>query len=188
MLIYRVKYTESESDIKNNDFFYKNTKQSKILSNFWRMFETSKNIKNNSIFYFVLCIICIIYFLYFLMFVNFVSLYILDFYLYTRIRVGLFMSWCRVSICKWPPTNHNKQKCTCLFSSPGLSDLFWAPPHWFSAVRKYAQHGYINVRIIWLAKKATTNQIAWAYLSVSVLGPSFQVFCFKQCPKVSRGF
>ena len=28
-------------------------------------------------------------------FVNFVILYVLDFYLYIRIRVGLFMPWCR---------------------------------------------------------------------------------------------
>ena len=32
---YRVKYTESESDIQNNNLLYKNTQNAKTLSNFW---------------------------------------------------------------------------------------------------------------------------------------------------------
>ena len=41
-LKYRVKYTESKSDIKNYNFFYKNTKNAKLLSNFWKILENRK--------------------------------------------------------------------------------------------------------------------------------------------------
>ena len=91
MFPYRVKYTESESDIKYFNLFYKNTKNAKILSKNWKAFENRK-IK------FLFCIMYKLYNSYFVFFVNFVNFVILgfwDFYLYTRIRVGLFMSWCR---------------------------------------------------------------------------------------------
>ena len=42
MFPYRVKYTESESDIKNYKFFYKNSKNAKILSKFGEIFEKWK--------------------------------------------------------------------------------------------------------------------------------------------------
>ena len=59
---YRFQYNESESDIKDYNFFYKNTKKAKALSNiwlflyFWENFENSKISKHTIIFYFVLCI------------------------------------------------------------------------------------------------------------------------------------
>ena len=37
MFRYRVKYTESKSDIQNYSLFYKNTKNAKILSKFWKV-------------------------------------------------------------------------------------------------------------------------------------------------------
>ena len=46
MFSYRVKYTESESDIQNYTFFYKNTKNAKILSNFGNFLETNRKIEN----------------------------------------------------------------------------------------------------------------------------------------------
>ena len=48
MFPYRLKYTESESDITNYNLFYSNTKHTKILSKFWKLFENLKV----SIFYF----------------------------------------------------------------------------------------------------------------------------------------
>ena len=54
MFPYRVKYTESESDIQNSNVFYKNTQNTKIFQNFW-IFEY-RTISN---FYFVSCINCI---------------------------------------------------------------------------------------------------------------------------------
>ena len=94
MFQYRVKYTESESDIKNYNFFYKNTNNAKKLSIFrnFRKIEKFKKIK---------MLFCIMYKLYnsiliiFGTFVSFVIFGFLDFYLCTRIRVGLFMSWWR---------------------------------------------------------------------------------------------
>ena len=43
---YRVKYTESESDIQNYNFFYKNTPKAKILSNLFNIFEQIEKIQN----------------------------------------------------------------------------------------------------------------------------------------------
>ena len=63
MLPYRVQYTESESDITNYNFLYKNTKQVKILSiflNFWGQFQKSEIFKNSN-FHLVLCIRSIIH-------------------------------------------------------------------------------------------------------------------------------
>ena len=64
MIPYRVKYTESESDIKNSNWFYKNTQKVKILSVFYKNgnFQKSKNFKNSH-FYLVLCIRSIIHIL-----------------------------------------------------------------------------------------------------------------------------
>ena len=59
---YRVQYTESESDIKNYNFLYTNTKQAKTLSknimffSFFGIFQKSKNFKN-PIFYFALLVV-----------------------------------------------------------------------------------------------------------------------------------
>ena len=61
MLIYRVKYTEPESDIRNYNFFYKNTKQANIFSNILKLFEKSE-IK------FVFCIMYKLYNSYFVTF------------------------------------------------------------------------------------------------------------------------
>ena len=67
MFLYRVKYTESESDIKNNDLLYK------IDQTHQNPFEMLENVGNfqkkmkNTSFYFVICIICFT-----LYFVNFV--------------------------------------------------------------------------------------------------------------------
>ena len=65
MLIYRVKYTESESDIKNYNFLYKKKKQNTF--DFVEMLRKVENIKKQkTIFYFVFCINCIIHILEFL--------------------------------------------------------------------------------------------------------------------------
>ena len=52
MLIYTIKYTESESGIQNYNFFYKNTKNAKMFSNFWKK---SKKTKRFNIFKILFC-------------------------------------------------------------------------------------------------------------------------------------
>ena len=47
MFPYRVKYTESESDIQNYNLFYKNTNNAKLLSNFWNILEKNNETINN---------------------------------------------------------------------------------------------------------------------------------------------
>ena len=94
MLIYRVKYTESESDIQNYSSFYKSTKKPKILSKKTNIFEKSKNFKNKINFVF-----CTMYKLYnsiFGIFGNFGTFGFLDFYLYTC--VVLVVVWSRRSL------------------------------------------------------------------------------------------
>ena len=84
MFSYRVKYTESESDILNYNLFYKNTKNAKILSKIWKMFE------NRTIHFFLFCFMYKLYDSYFVIWGNFVILGFFDFYIYIDItRVGL---------------------------------------------------------------------------------------------------
>ena len=76
MFPYRVKYTESESDIKNSNFLYKNTKHVKILS---ILGGKTKILKNNN------CNMYKLHNSYFVICVNFVIVVIvgfLAFYLY----------------------------------------------------------------------------------------------------------
>ena len=47
MLAYRVKYTESESDINNYNLFYKNTKKPKYFRNLGYFSKKSEKIKIN---------------------------------------------------------------------------------------------------------------------------------------------
>ena len=68
MIPYRVKYTESESDIKNSNWFYKNTPNTKILSKNWKMFGNRKLKKKQN------CIMYELYNSYFVTFVNFEKL------------------------------------------------------------------------------------------------------------------
>ena len=42
MFSYRVKHTEFESDIQNNNLFYKIANNAKILSNYWKKTENRK--------------------------------------------------------------------------------------------------------------------------------------------------
>ena len=75
MFQYRVKYTESESHIKNSNSFYKNTKNVKILSKIWKS-KTSKHFK------FLFCNrykLYNYYFVFFGIFENFVILGFWDF-------------------------------------------------------------------------------------------------------------
>ena len=91
MFPYRVKYTESESDIQNYNLFYKNTKNTKILSSFWKFFENRK-------IEYIFCIMYKLYNSYFGMFGNVVHFVIWGFGIFIFMyitRVGLFMSWCR---------------------------------------------------------------------------------------------
>ena len=67
MLPYRVQYNESEDDIQNNNLFYKNTKNAKILSNFWDFLKIEK-IKV------LFCIMYRLYNSYFIIFENFENL------------------------------------------------------------------------------------------------------------------
>ena len=60
MLIYRVKYTECESDIKNSNFLYKTPKKPKYFRTKRKNRKIEKSKKTN--FYFVNCINCIIHF------------------------------------------------------------------------------------------------------------------------------
>ena len=62
MFPYRVKYTESEYDIQNNDLLYKIDQQCQNTFEHW---ENSKK-SNNSILYCVFYTNCIIHMLYFL--------------------------------------------------------------------------------------------------------------------------
>ena len=48
MFPYRVKYTESEPDIKNYNLFYKNTSNAKILSKFGKFSKKIQNIPKNT--------------------------------------------------------------------------------------------------------------------------------------------
>ena len=61
MFLYRVKYTESEYDVQNNDLLYK-PKTPKYFQFFWKVLETTrKHFVAN--FYFVICISYIIHIL-----------------------------------------------------------------------------------------------------------------------------
>ena len=89
MFPYTVKYTESESDIQNNNLLYKIHQNAKILSKCWKMnFENIT--KNQILFYYMYKF----HNSYFVIFVNFVILGFEDFYIYIYIyiyitRVGL---------------------------------------------------------------------------------------------------
>ena len=63
MFLYRVKYTESEYDIQNNDLLYKIHNTAKILSKFWTILEKRRKLIF-LFFYFVIGIRYIIHILY----------------------------------------------------------------------------------------------------------------------------
>ena len=95
MLIYRVKYTESESDIQFYNFFYKSTNNAKILSNFWK--NVKKYIFSKILnFHYVICISCIIPFLCFWKFWDFWDLCIfrfLYFYIFIFLSINHIHHW-----------------------------------------------------------------------------------------------
>ena len=76
MFPYRVEYTESESDIQNNDLFCKNTKNTKTLSKLWKVFEQIKKIK------FLFCIMYKFHNSYFVFWGLFVNLGIFVYFVY----------------------------------------------------------------------------------------------------------
>ena len=68
MFPYTEKYTESESDIQNNNFFYNIGPKCQNTFDFWDVFgkfPKTENVQNPNV-YFVLCINSIIPLLYFL--------------------------------------------------------------------------------------------------------------------------
>ena len=68
MFLYRVKYTESEYDIQDNDLLYKLDQQ---CQNTFQKLENRTFKKKILFFYFVICINCIIHILYCFVFVVF---------------------------------------------------------------------------------------------------------------------
>ena len=76
MFLYRVKYTESEYDIHNNDLLYKIDHKHQNTFEFLNLGGKSKTFEKIN-FYLIICISPIIHF--FVLFVNFVILRFLDF-------------------------------------------------------------------------------------------------------------
>ena len=92
MLIYRVKYTESKSDIQNSNFFYKNTKK---CQNTFEVFKNSNIFKQIN---FLFCIMYKLYNSYFVIlgiFGNVVILGFWDFGISIYIHVYVQVSLCR---------------------------------------------------------------------------------------------
>ncbi len=82
MFPYRVKYTESESDIQNYNLFYNNTKNAKILSKMWKTIRTFEKIYIKK----VIVLFCNMYKFhnsYFVIFGNFENLFFYLFIYYT---------------------------------------------------------------------------------------------------------
>ena len=80
MFPYRVKYTESEYDIQNNDLLYKMPPK---RQKYFRKFGKIQKIWKNTKFFFIICINSIIDILYILYFCNFCTLGIYGFLYYT---------------------------------------------------------------------------------------------------------
>ena len=95
MFPYRVWYTESESDIKNYNFLYKNTKKAKTLSKNWKFWEFFKNPKFSKTQFFIWHSVYVpqfifFTFLHFLCFYVFVCLYmyiIIIFYIFVYLFI-----------------------------------------------------------------------------------------------------
>ena len=88
MFPYRVKYIESESDIKDYSFFYNKHQQ---CQNTFETLETNENIE---FFKFLFCNMYNLYNSYVVFFVNFVLLGFMDLYIYIYILLFFFYT-CR---------------------------------------------------------------------------------------------